>query len=260
MDNVKPSHKNLPHEILGRRDNIPVYYYSKYLNEGQDILLSRVPLHGTENQLDSLSGTLVECLESLIQIRLHYRLDVDETYPFFPGMPFAILADCYGVGLRFTALFEERLDNKQILLKPHGNLELFFRRQYLRTQTSLWLCCVRSTESLRTLRRTWKKHSSLLQAGHTIDVLPPVARKEISLGAGGLQLLLEAPVNTHEICLVYFDLPDKRPLVCAICETVCVDKPDENGFQRTRLEFRNIADSDRQRIVRFVNRSIKNAS
>jgi len=257
MTKAKKTISSKPPENSAIQERIPAIYYSKYLSEGQELLLKRTPLLGNDQQFDSISGTLMECKETAVKIRLNSHLDSDERYPFFPGMPFEIYADCYGLGLCFTGTFEELLDADQILMKPQGALNLFFRRQHLRAQTTLWLSCIRSTESLRTMRRTWKKHSALLQRNQSVDQLPPIIRQKISLGAGGLQLLLPAPVKIHEFCLVYLALMDNGPLVCALCETVWTGNPDDTGNQTAGLEFRNIVASGLQRINRFVNKSLR---
>jgi c-di-GMP-binding flagellar brake protein YcgR len=235
-------------------NDVPAMAYSKYLYAGQKVVLKRVQTHGSDNKFDSISGTLAECHESLVEIKLHYGTEEEEIYPFFPGMPFEILADCFGLGLRFTCTFECLRDKSRIFLNPQGDLEFFFRREHLRAPVTLWVSCERSTKVFRTLRRTWKKHTELLPGDNSIAELLPISKQNISLGGGGLQIKLKSPVIVPELCLIYMALEDKGPLVCALCETVWVDPPNDTGHQNTGMEFRSILDSDRQRIIKIVKR------
>ena len=239
---------------MGFSNAVPAMAYSKYMYDGQNVVLKRVQLIDSHSQFDSLSGTLTKCTESIVEIKLHYGAEDEERYPFFAGMPFEVMADCFGLGLRFTCTFEYVQDNASIVLKPQGDLEFFFRRQHLRTSITLWVSCVRSTKALRTLRRTWKKHAELLSGGNSIVEIPPISRQSISIGGGGLQLKLESPVIVPELCLVYLALEDKDPLVCALCETVWVSPRNDTGYHDVGMEFRNILESDRKRITNIVKR------
>jgi c-di-GMP-binding flagellar brake protein YcgR len=232
----------------------PTMAYSKYLYAGQKVVIKRVQHHGSDSKFDSISGTLAECHESLVEIKLHYGTEEEECYPFLQGMLFEVMADCFGLGLRFTCTFECLHDKARISLKPQGDLEFFFRRKHLRAPVTLWVSCERSTKSFRTLRRTWKKHTELLSGDNRIAELLQISKQDLSLGGGGFQINLKSPVIIQDLCLIYIALEDKGPLVCALCETVWVDPPNGTGHQNAGMEFRSILESDRQRITRMVKR------
>lgn len=242
-------------ELLSGR--ISMMYYPKYFVEGQDVLLRRINLTPGASQWDSLSGKLMQCSETSFDVELPYGDDETERYPFLPGMPFQVLSDYMGLGLSFTGTFEDYIKTDSIRLQPEGDLEFYFQRQHQRTRLSLWVGYQRSTRSLRSLRQAWKRNvEALSTSGHTSE-LPPVMRQSISLGGGGLQLYLPAPVAIPELFLVFFDLGDKGPMICVLCETVWVDPPDENRGQKTGLKFLNILDSDRNRIIRLVRQTLR---
>jgi hypothetical protein len=234
--------------------------YARYFNEGQKVVLRRISPWPDSSHLDSLSGALADCSEDFLDICLPYTVDATEVYPFFPGMPFQVLSDWFGLGLRCTGLFEQVIGSDRIRLKLQGDLEFFFRRQHQRTPVELWISYQRGTQSLRTVRRTWKRHIEILQSGRSVTELPPVLRQAFSLGGGGLQLYLPAPVVIPELFLIYLALDDKGPLVCAICETVWVDPPDSLGGQLAGLQFLNILDADRDRIIRLVRSVLRQRS
>ncbi len=235
-------------------------FYPKYFKEGQKVLLRRIDPSPSVGQLDSLSGELVDCSEEAFDVRLPYCADEEEGYPFFQGMPFEVLSDCFGLGLRFTGLVDGLFESGRVRLRPQGDLEFFFRRKHLRATVSLWLGYRRSTQSLRTLRRTWSQHTKVLQSGHNLSEMPPVSQQSLCLGGGGLQLNLPAPVIVPELCLVYLALSDKGPLVCTLCETVWVTPPDNHGTQNAGLQFQNILDPDQERIVRLVKNALRISS
>lgn len=238
-------------------------YYPRYFHPDQKLILKRASQGVRNGQFDSMSGILLDCSYDYFDVAIPYGPDDDEGYPFFPGMPFELYSDFYGLGLHLTVHYESSLNVSKFRFCPQGNLEFFFRRRQLRAEMKLWVGFQRGRGNLKTLRRRWKRHAENCVAGFEPTQLPPIQRMLLTLGSDGLSMDLTAPVQPTELCLLYFALEDRGPLVCALAEVISIAKPDAFGMQPTGLRFLNILEEDRRRInlaVRSLHRESRSES
>ena len=228
--------------------------YERYFKAGQKLVLRRVIPAGEEAPcLDSFAVTLLACGESSFVVRLQKSALADD---FLAGSEFEVLGNIYDLGLSLTAALLEVLPEGELRLRPRGNLELLFRRQYLRVDCSLWLGYLRGDAALPVLRRQWKKWVAELAAAKLCD-LPPFACHQITLGAGGIGLRVPGPVLVGEMFLVFLALDDGKPLICALAELAWADRADADGLQLIGLQFRSLLDSDRKRIEIYVRGTLR---
>jgi len=227
-------------------------HYDRYFKPGQKVVLRRVVVpQGEAACLDSLTGWLASCDAAGFVIRPQDAGAGDE---ILPGTLFELLGDIYDFGMRLTAGFDRVLEDGTIRLLPEGDLEFFFRRQYLRADCSLWLGYRRGA-SLRPLRgfwQGWSKDPAAVKAA----ALPPFALHKLSLGAGGVGLAVPAPASEGESFLLFLALDDDKPLICAVAEVVRVETSGSAGLQNVGLQFRNLLENDRRRIELYVRRML----
>lgn len=228
-------------------------HYDRYFKPGQKVVLRRhAVVEGQAACLDSLTGRLISCDASGFVVR---PLDTGVNDEIAPGTVFELLGDIYDFGMRLTAGFDRTLADGALRLLPRGDLEFFFRRQYLRAECMVWLGW-QSGGTPKTLRRQWKSWSSQ-PANIPEKALPKFSLLQISLGAGGLGMLLPAPVRQDGVLLLFLALDDNKPLICALAEVVWVDKVRPDGVQHAGLQFLSLLDSDRQRIELYVRRCLR---
>lgn len=226
--------------------------YSKYFSNGQKVFLKRVFTEGEQSSLDTLTAYTTASQGMQLDLTLPYGSDAADDYPFEPGMPFEIMTDHRGMGLRLRAVFKERTSGKDIRLEFEGNLEFISRRMYRRVDVNAWIGYRHSKNALGQMRQAWQECLAKIEAGVNPKELTDFQKYPVNLAGGGLRMPLQAPIAPAELLLLFLSIGDKQGIICALAEIVWVGTPDLEGRQAAGLRFLNIREQDQQRIDKVV--------
>jgi hypothetical protein len=172
-------------------------------------------------------------------------------------MHFSLLAEAFGLGIQMTGDFVGIVGNGVIRIRPHGNMEVFSRREYPRVEVSTGVHCMRGKWTLRTGRSRWHAAVKTIEQDSGVSAQRHLVRLPVNLSAGGIRLSLKGPVQSSELCLVLIDPADKQLPICALCEVAWTGNPDEHELLPVGLRFVNILQDDRKRIDSYVREQLK---
>ena len=199
-----------------------------------------------------LSAELVRCTTETIDLRLPYETSPGEEPPFAPGLPFELMTETHGLGMRLIGDIQDYREENLIRIRPRGGLEAFQRREYPRVEAMVGYTVRRGRASLSTLRAYWEKAVAAVAAGKGSTLMANSVCTRINLSAGGVGLALKAPVAAAELCLVTVAIGEGTEPICALTEVVRVEPPGTDDRQLAGLRFNQIRDEDRRRIEQFV--------
>jgi hypothetical protein len=226
--------------------------YRKYFQPQQKVLVRN--LGSSElRRSEVFSAHLVFCSEDFFDLSLPYRLDEKRSDLFAPGTGFSIISSAMGMGVQVDAKLMKQLDATTLRLVPSGSLELFGQRRFLRAELKLRYGVLRrQNANYESLRRVWAASVDEVHAG----VIPPQAAQlspqQASLGAGGMGIVLPAPVSDGEVMLILLDLEDGGAPIWTLGEVVWSKWGEEVGMQNVGVRFNDITLDDQERIDRFV--------
>lgn len=220
--------------------------YSKYLKSGQEILLINIS-EETPKQTESISSHLLRCTDDHIDLTLPYAIADIQDIPFAPGTRFCLLSTALGLGIQLTGHLQEIVGRSVIRIQPHGDMEVFGRRKFLRADMMVGLFCKRGPGSLRTYRAQWNAAQKSLAAGTAFPPGFSPARLTANVSAGGIALSLSPPAGIADLCLVLLDILDGGQPIIALCEVMWAEVA-ESGKQTAGLRFAQILKADQERI------------
>ena len=226
--------------------------YGKYFSKGQKVFITRVPKDEEIKTLDTLTGYATNSSAMELDLTLPYGSDAAESYPFEPEMPFEVMTDHKGMGLRLRARFKERTSSKDIRLQIDGNLEFISRRMYRRLDVNAWVGYRREAARLAEMRKLWQDSLEKIESGVDPREFTNFQKYPVNLSGGGLRLPVKAPAENAELMLLFLSIGDKQGIICALSEIVCVGNPDHEGMIPVGLRFLNIREKDQTRIDTVV--------
>ena len=231
--------------------------YSKYFSKGQKVFIKRAQGDGEPKALDTLTGYVTASQALQLDLTLPYGSDAAEAYPFAPGMPFEVMTDHRGMGLRLLATFVERTSGKDVRLQFEGNLEFISRRIYRRLDVNAWVGHRRGRNNLAEMRQAWEESLGKIDSGVNPKELTDFTKYPVNLAGGGMRMPLEAPVEIAELVLLFLSIGDKQGIICALAEVVWVSDSDEEKTKIAGLRFLNIREDAQSRIDAVVQTFLK---
>jgi len=223
--------------------------YTRYYKPGQKILLRLLEPSG---RFEALTTFLHDSGPDTFDLDLPYQTQGEERYPFTAGMPFELMSDHLGLGLRLTGRFREPCGENRIRVEITSEPQVFQRRLYRRLDTTVGLRFTKGRGTLRSFRDQWQKNLSILDRTPDFSKLPPFPRTRVNLSAGGIRFDLASPLAAADLCLVLLQLePNSRP-ICALAEVVWL--ADGEGADRCSagMQFIGIQESDKKLIENLI--------
>jgi len=118
------------------------------------------------------------------------------------------------------------------------------RREYLRLNTSVPI-----------------KYAVITKGKHTISHPAKHGTQSEDIGGGGLKievpLLVDEFLMTKHLLKVEIALPDGQPKIHAVAKMICAERDDSKDNYHLRLCFVEIDEKDKERIIKFVKKSLK---
>jgi len=227
-------------------------HYLKYFRIDQKITLRSLAPPPPHGRVERLTVFLFAIGPGQFDLKLPYRLHPGEEFPFVPGMPFEILSESYGLGIRLTGMFNEQINNDLIRLTVYPDLQVFQRRQHARVDVSIGMRYTRGSGKLRTFQAQWERNVLAIQRGQDLSKLGEFPRCQTNLSAGGIGFHLKKPARTADLCLLLMELEPQTPPICALAEIVWFFEIKDVEWWRCGLQYINILESDQQRLDKFV--------
>jgi c-di-GMP-binding flagellar brake protein YcgR len=231
--------------------------YSQYFPKAQKVFIKRIFTDEERTALDTVTGYVTSSSAMHLDLGLPYGCDAAEAYPFEVGMPFEVLTDNKGMGLRLEASFVERTSSSDVRLKFEGNLEFISRRAYRRVDVTAWVGLLRDGGNLADMRQAWQDNLAKIEAGVSAAELTEFHKFPTNLAGGGLRLPMESPVKPSELVVLFLSIGDKQGIICIMAEAIWIGDPQSDGTQPVGLRFLNILEKDQARIDAVVNALLK---
>ncbi len=230
--------------------------YFQYFKPGQKIYLRSLSNESADERVELLTAHLHECGTGYLDLDLPYRFREGESYPFAEGMPFEILSDNMGMGLRVTGRFRTQKGLEQIRLNLNNDLQIFKRRASDRQEITVGLGYTKGQGALRTFRAQWEKNIQIIANGRNLDRLPEFPHISANLSTTGIRFAIKPPVEIADLCMLLIKMDDTAP-VCALAEVVWLAEEESEGRRMVGMQFINILEADQKRIARFVKASAR---
>lgn len=229
--------------------------YPKYFKNGQKILLKSVG--GDPGSFEVLTVYYQDHGPGYMDVALPYRPQSGEEYPFDIGMPFELVSDAMGMGLRINGTLQEYVKDRQVLrIHLTSDLQIFKRRIHRRVDTNIGLRYTRGQGTLRSFREQWQKNLTILEKSDPSQ-LPAFPACRVNLSPGGIRFAVKTPVNQADLCLLLFQLEAKKPPICAVAEVVWLADKEVEGRRVVGMQFINIRESHRKEIELFIEERLR---
>lgn len=227
--------------------------YSKYFKSGQKIMMKAISPFVEEGRFEALRVFFKEAGQGTFDLTLPYTASEGEGYPFHPQMPFELYTDAFGLGIRLTCTFLECPKPNMVRVLINHDLEVIHRRQHKRREGIIGLRYTKGRGLIRTLREQWEKNVRILSGGKDLSKLPPFPRSPVNISGGGIALFIKPPIQEADLCLLLMDLGDGQAPISTLAEVIWLAETEENTDRvKTGMQFLHILESDRKRIVAFV--------
>jgi len=230
--------------------------YFQYFKPGQKIHLRSLSSEAADDRLEVFTAHLQECGAGYLDLNLPYRFQDGENITFSEGMPFEILSDSMGMGLRLTGRFRAQKGPGQIRLNLNNDLQIFKRRVSTRQEITIGLGYTKGQGALRTFRAQWEKNIQIIADGRNLDKLPAFPRISVNLSTTGIRFSIKLPVEIADLCMLLIKI-DETPPICALAEVVWLAGEENDGRIMVGMQFINILEADQKRIAQFVKTSLR---
>ncbi len=225
--------------------------YSKFFKPGQKIFLrSQVSTGTLGGYYESLTTFLKEHSPGFFDLFLPYRTRQGEDLHFTPGMPFELLSEAMGLGLRLDGQFLQRQGQDVIRVAVTGELQAYQRRLNPRCDLAIGLRYTRGHGTLRTFREQWEKNILILSRGNPAD-FGDFPRSRINLSSGGVRFNLKAPVEPGSLCLLLLQPEANTQPICTLAEVLWSGDAVDNR-QTAGMRFINILEADKKRLEGII--------
>jgi c-di-GMP-binding flagellar brake protein YcgR len=229
--------------------------YSKYFKSEQKIFLRSLTADATSGRLDALTVYFHEEHGDYFDLLLPYQTREEENFPFSPEMPFEILSDAMGLGVRLTGNFVEQRRQDLIRLRMNNDLQIFQRRLASRLDVTVGLRYTKGQGTLRSFREQWGKNVRILQNTKDFSKIPPFPRTRVNLSNGGIRFQIKPPIKIADLCLLLLKLEENEAPLCALAEVVWLDEEEVQGRRFAGMQFLSILEADQKRIVDFIKKA-----
>lgn len=226
--------------------------YTKYFKSEQKIFLRSLTPDAASGRLDALTLYFQEEQGDCFDLLLPYQTGEEESFPFTPDMPFEILSNAMGLGVRLTGNFVEQRQPDLIRLRVNNDLQIFQRRLASRLDVTVGLRYTKGQGTLRTFRQQWEKNVQILRNTKDFTKIPPFPRTRVNLSNGGIRFQMKTPVRIADICLLLLKLEENGAPLCALAEVVWLDEEEVQGRKGAGMQFLSIMEIDQKRIMDFI--------
>lgn len=225
--------------------------YQRYFKTGQKLLLTS--LASNKNGRTELLTAFIDGGDSnRFIISLPYSEDAADQFPFTPEMPFEISSEAMGMGIRVTGQFEKKVGGNRVALRINDDLQMFQRRNSLRSDCKIGIRFTRGQGALKALRNTWEKNIALLHSPDAPLIFEGFKDCHVNLGPGGIRFNLRPPANPAELCLLLLNLDDGKVPICTLAEIVWTRPENDETVIVSGMRFINILEEDQKRITSFI--------
>lgn len=225
--------------------------YARYFSKDQKVFLINISSDREQEHFEALNGFIVDCGGDFFDVGFSYGASGDEIFAFREGMLFKMSSESFGVGVQLSAEFVGKQRNGIFRFKPTGNMELFQRRQVPRMDLTLPICTVRKQLPPGELLIEWKRLVKYVQKSGAPPQISFVKRP-INLSAGGVRFEISTASTVSDLRIIFVDLEDSLPPICAIAEVVWVGQSETEEEILCGNRFINILKADQQRLVNYV--------
>ena len=222
--------------------------YSRYFKSGQKVLLRS--LAAEPGRFEALTAFFKGGGADHFDLLLPYRAQGEESYPFAPGMPFEVLSEALGMGVRVTGSYAGPVGDDGVRLHLDSDLQIYKRRLAVRIDTDAGLRYTKGKGTLRSFHEQWAKNVEILRENKTR--LPEFPRCQVNLSVGGVRFAINPPVEVADISLLLLELESGKPPICALAEVVWLEEKEVQGRRRVGMQFLNILQEDQERIAKFI--------
>lgn len=233
-------------------------HYSRYYKTGQKIILRSLD-PAAQGRFESLTAYFHDGGAGHFDLLLPYGAQEEENYPFVSDMPFEILSDALGLGLKMTGRFQKMVRKDLLRVFVNDDLQAFQRRSHRRLDLVVGLRYTKGKGALRSFREQWEKNIQILQKGGDASKLSRFPRTPVNLSAGGIRFAVKAPVQAAELCLLLLELETGGP-ICTLAEVVWTEEKEAEGRQKAGMRFLNILETDQKRIEDYIRDRASSAS
>lgn len=229
--------------------------YSKYFKSEQKIFLRSLTPDSPSGRLDALNVYFHEEKGDFFELVLPYQTKDEESFPFYPDMPFELLSDAMGLGVRLTGNFVEQRRSDLIRMRVNNDLQIFQRRLASRLDVAVGLRYTKGQGTIRSFREQWEKNVRILQNTKDFTKLPPFPRTKVNLSNGGIRFQIKPPVKIADLCLLLLRLEENGAPICGLAEVVWLDEEEVQGRRCAGMQFLSILEADQKRIIDFIKKA-----
>jgi hypothetical protein len=222
--------------------------FSRYFALKQRAYLINISEERDQDHFESLSGIIVSCSRDSIALQIPYATGQAPEI-CARRTTYKLTSESMGQGIQIMADLIEVSSNNVFHLKLHGSLEMYQRRQTLRTDTTIKIFQIRRDTSLAVYRKEFKR---IMDGMNSKGARPNLKLHEaaINLSAGGMRIAIESLETVSQLSMFFLDLDAGQQLVCAVAELIWVHHEKDKHVCGYR--FVQICKSDQERINRYV--------
>ncbi len=231
--------------------------YTTYFTRGQKVFLINTSPERDTSLFEAFSASITTAENNQFVLHSRYPLHHGETQALKPGMRFKVTAESYGSGVQFSGTIQS-VSGNDFVIQPTNQIEMYQRSQVLRMDTILDFRVFTRSAPLAYFRHEWEHYQTML-TNSSSDKLE-LTSGEINLGAGGLRYLAPQSEKQSDLAMVFIDLEQATPPVCAVAELLWRRTlPDDDRLAIGR-RFVLIRKTDQERIQAYIQQRQKKQS
>ncbi len=228
-------------------------FYSRYFKPGHRFFFQSLTERPEITTFESLRASLVECRDLDFELRVPGLSDWPGALPFARGDRIHLVSEVFGVAVRLTARFEQRLTDGHFRLQATGDLEFFCRRSHVRYDVATLYGVLHNQEAFPVLHRRWLAWVQALRRGVSPEHLVTLNEGVVNLSGNGLRLEVDRAPEVGDLFLVVLQIEGRNTPVCVLCEAVWSSEGDEAVPEvRVGMRFVETLQEDRLWIDRYV--------
>lgn len=231
--------------------------YTTYFTRGHKVFLINTSPERDSGIFEAFSASITAADNNQFALHSRYPLHHGQEQTLKPGMRFKVTAESYGSGVQFSGTVHS-VSGNNFVINPENQIEMYQRSQILRMDTILDFRIFTRSAPLAFFMHEWKHYQTML-ADNSTDKLE-LTSGEINLGAGGLRYLAAQSENQSDLAMVFIDLEQGTPPVCAVAELLWRRTlPDDDRIAVGR-RFVLIRKADQERVQAYNQRHQKKQS
>lgn len=231
--------------------------YSTYFMRGQKVFLINTSPDRDKNLFEAFSATIGAAENKQFMMHSRYPLHNGDLHSLQVGMRFKVTTESYGSGMQFIGTVSS-VSGKDFVINPTGQLEMYQRSQVLRMDLILDFRTFTRSSPLPFFRNEWDRYQTMLTKSSCAEL--ELKSSEINLGAGGFRYLADKSDPQSELGMVFINLEQGTPPVCAVAELLWRRSLPDDGRLAIGRRFILIRKADQERIQAYINSRQKKQS